>query len=84
MSKSNAERSVVCFLAAAVLAIAFFSLFGWLDQSRATWPILILLQFGGLAAFGGGIGALFGKMWAGIIAGLLLPILAVFYFGIPC
>lgn len=84
MSNPKPEQTFFCFLAAAVQAIAFFSLFGWLDQSRETWPILILLMFGGSAAFGGGVGASLGHMWIGIVFGALLPILVVFVVGVPC
>jgi hypothetical protein len=84
MRDSNGAQSGLCFLAAVVQLLVFSSIFSWADQSRERWPILIALTFGMCAAFGGGIGALFNRMWAGVLVGCLLPVAIVLIYGFPC
>ena len=84
MFQPSVRQIVRCFLAAAVQYFVFSSIYSWADQSRERWPILIALTFGTCAAIGGGLGALIGRMWIGVLIGALFPFVLVFIYGMPC
>lgn len=85
MLEPNSRQCGICFTAAVIQPVLLVVLWDWADRSRSTWPILMGLQLGTFVALGGGVGASLGKMWIGIIAGFILPIVLVFWFElIPC